>query len=101
SLDGTCRAENLLENSRQDFSLRVCRIYTVSMFRFILLCAALTVFSVQATQQNSSSPTPTPQQDLQTGVVIPKVQSATQPDQSYALYIPSHYTREKRWPIVY
>jgi predicted esterase len=91
----------LLENSRQDFSLRVCRIYTVSMFRFILLCAALTVFSVQATQQNSSSPTPTPQQDLQTGVVIPKVQSATQPDQSYALYIPSHYTREKRWPIVY
>jgi predicted esterase len=73
------------------------------MYRFILFCAALAVFSAHAApQQNSSSgPSPAPQQDLQTGVVIPKVSSATQPDQSYALYVPSHYTREKRWPIVY
>jgi poly(3-hydroxybutyrate) depolymerase len=72
------------------------------MFRLILLCAALAVFSAEATAQQSSSPVPSvAPQDLQTGVVIAKVSSATQSEQSYALYIPSHYTREKRWPIVY
>ncbi|HEY2548678.1 MAG TPA: hypothetical protein VGI46_21565 [Candidatus Acidoferrum sp.] len=34
-------------------------------------------------------------------MVLVKVSSATQPDQSYALYIPSHYAREKHWPVVY
>lgn len=72
------------------------------MSKLILLCAALAVFSAQAPAQQSFSPVPSAaSQDLQIGVVIPKVSSATQPDQSYALYIPSHYTREKRWPIVY
>src|SRR5271169_1450030 len=73
------------------------------MSRLVLLCAVLAIFSAQAgAQQNSSpSPNPAPQQNLQTGVLIAKVSSATQPEQSYALYIPSHYTREKRWPIVY
>jgi dienelactone hydrolase len=40
-------------------------------------------------------------QDLQTGVLLPKVVSETQPEQSYALYLPSYYTRAKRWPIFY
>jgi predicted esterase len=73
------------------------------MPRLALLCAALAVFCAQAPAQQNSSPSPSsaPQQDLQTGVVIAKVFSATQPEQSYALYLPSHYTREKRWPIVY
>ncbi|HXN73330.1 MAG TPA: hypothetical protein VN861_12360 [Candidatus Acidoferrales bacterium] len=76
------------------------------MSKLILLCAALAVFSAQsATQQSApaspASPTAAPQQDLQTGVVIAKVSTAAQPGQSYALYIPSHYTHEKRWPIVY
>jgi predicted esterase len=34
-------------------------------------------------------------------MVHSKVFSTTQPDQSYALYIPSHYSPEKRWPVVY
>ena len=76
------------------------------MSKLILLCAALAVFSAQsATQQSApaspASPPAAPQQDLQTGVVIAKVSTAAQPGQSYALYIPSHYTHEKRWPIVY
>lgn len=48
-----------------------------------------------------SPPPSTSAQELQFGVVLPKVICATPPDQSYALYLPSHYTREKRWPIVY
>jgi predicted esterase len=72
------------------------------MSKLILLCAALAVFLAQAPAQQSSSPSPRPApQDLQTGVVIARVSSLTQPEQSYALYIPFHYTREKRWPIVY
>jgi predicted esterase len=38
---------------------------------------------------------------LQTGVLLPTVSSATQPEQNYALYLPSQYSREKKWPIVY
>jgi predicted esterase len=73
------------------------------MTRLALLCGALAVFCAQVPAQQNSLPSPglAPQQDLQTGVVIAKVSSATQPEQSYALYIPSHYTREKKWPIVY
>jgi predicted esterase len=70
------------------------------MSRLVLLCAALAVFSPQALARQSATPSPAPQ-DFQTGVVISKVSCATQAEQSYALYLPSHYTREKRWPIVY
>src|SRR5258708_2744460 len=35
------------------------------------------------------------------GVVIPRVETNADAKQSYALYLPSKYTREKRWPIVY
>ena len=40
-------------------------------------------------------------QELRKGEVIPSVRSATEPEQSYALYIPSNYSPERRWPIVY
>jgi predicted esterase len=47
------------------------------------------------------APASIPPQALQTGVVITKVVSVTKPDQSYALYLPTHYAPEKRWPIIY
>jgi predicted esterase len=75
------------------------------MSKLILLCVASAVLSAQAMAQQNAPLSPAPPsgapQDLQTGVVIAKVSSATQPNQSYALYIPSHYSREKQWPIVY
>jgi dienelactone hydrolase len=80
--------------------LRVCHVYTISMSKLALLCTALAAFSAQAVAQQSTPPNP-PQQDLQAGVLLPKVSCATPSDQSYALYLPSHYTREKSWPIVY
>jgi poly(3-hydroxybutyrate) depolymerase len=70
------------------------------MSKLALLCAVLAAFSAQAVAQQSTPLNPPPQ-DLQAGVLHLKVISATQPEQSYALYLPSHYTREKRWPIVY
>jgi predicted esterase len=70
------------------------------MARLTFLCAALLVLSATAvTQQKTPADAPPPA--LQTGVLLPKVSSATQPEQNYALYLPSQYSREKKWPIVY
>jgi predicted esterase len=70
------------------------------MSKLALLCAALVSCSVQALAQQSLSPN-TPPKDLQPGAVLSKVACAAPSDQSYALYLPSHYSREKLWPIVY
>jgi tetratricopeptide (TPR) repeat protein len=40
-------------------------------------------------------------QGLQAGTVLPVVSAARHPEQSYVLYLPSQYTPEHRWPIVY
>jgi predicted esterase len=40
-------------------------------------------------------------QNLQTGVILPKVVTQEIAGQSYALYLPTEYTPAKRWPIVY
>jgi dienelactone hydrolase len=79
-----------------------CGVYTTAMAKLTLLFNTLLAMTVcgPSTAQQSAPPSPGPQ-DLQPGVVVPKVSCATQPEQSYALYLPSHYSREKRWPIVY
>src|ERR1700730_5601938 len=38
---------------------------------------------------------------LQTGVILPRVTAMKQPEQSYALYLPSAYSPDKHWPIIY
>ena len=48
--------------------------------------------------QNPSSQAP--QSALQPGVIVRQT-CASHSDQSYALYLPSHYSAGKRWPIVY
>jgi dienelactone hydrolase len=35
------------------------------------------------------------------GTVIPKVTCLTDATQSYALYLPSNYTPDRRWPVIY
>jgi hypothetical protein len=39
--------------------------------------------------------------ELPRGTLVPKVTCAGQPDQAYALYLPSHYTPDRPWPILY
>ena len=70
------------------------------MRKLALLSGVLTAFCPLARAQQSSPASPA-QQTLPVGKVIPKVSSATQAEQSYALYLPSGYTSEKHWPIVY
>ncbi len=40
-------------------------------------------------------------QDLAKGVVIERVVCVADAGQSYALYLPSNYTTQKQWPIIY
>ena len=64
------------------------------LFAALSLCAAgLQAQQNPGTAQESSA--------LQAGVVIPSVMVSKQPEQSYALYLPSAYSPDKRWPIVY
>ncbi len=70
------------------------------MRKLALLFAALIALSARALAQQSPSPN-IASPALQSGVVLTKVICATQSEQSYALFLPSHYTREKHWPIVY
>lgn len=42
-----------------------------------------------------------PARDLQPGQLVPVVKSAANPEQTYALYLPSSYTPSQTWPIIY
>ena len=64
------------------------------------LCLALSLLAalVVARQEPRKSEN---LQVLQPGVILARVETKTHPEQSYALYLPSRYAPERRWPIVY
>jgi len=67
---------------------------------FRLLFAALSFIASPLLAQQGRAPGEKPS-PLQTGVILLRVKATKQPEQSYALYLPSQYSPEKRWPIVY
>jgi hypothetical protein len=44
---------------------------------------------------------PSPAQDLPRGQVVEKVACLHDDTQTYALYLPSNYSRDRRWPVLY
>jgi predicted esterase len=60
-----------------------------------MLALATSALVGQNPTAKSTQPAPPP------GVLIPQQTCAAKPEQSYALYLPSHYTSQKRWPIIY
>jgi hypothetical protein len=58
-----------------------------------LLAAALFLLPIQAL---AAAPP-----ELPRGQILPKVVCVGQPDRSYALYLPSSYRPDRKWPIVY
>src|SRR3954463_10011005 len=40
-------------------------------------------------------------QDLPLGEIVPAVKCTADPQQSYALYLPSHYSRSRTWPVIF
>jgi predicted esterase len=67
---------------------------------FRLLLAALSFIASPLLAQQGQTPGKKPS-PLQTCVILPGVTATKQPGQSYALFLPSQYAPEKRWPIVY
>jgi predicted esterase/Tfp pilus assembly protein PilF len=59
---------------------------------FVLLAAPLSA---------RQAPTGENREDFPVGTVIPKVVALAKPDQTYALFLPSKYSPQKLWPIVY
>jgi tetratricopeptide (TPR) repeat protein len=58
-----------------------------------LLAAPLVARQKPGTGENPSA--------LPCGAILPRIVATTHPEQSYALYLPSRYAPEKRWPIIY
>jgi hypothetical protein len=56
------------------------------------------VLAISALAQQNQSAAPA---QSSPGAVIASQTCASKPDQSYALYLPSHYNANKKWPIVY
>lgn len=61
---------------------------------FALFCVAIIGFVSVASVYAAEEP-------LAKGVVIPRVVCVDHPEQSYALYLPSNYSPERKWPILY
>ncbi len=61
------------------------------------------ILSSSQAEQKAPTPLIAPQHPpaLPVGILIPKVAAVGAPGQTYALYLPSHYSATKRWPIVY
>ena len=76
--------------------------YTRLVMRWLLfllsLTAALGVPCPRLSQDNRAQPAVP--QGLETGKLLPRISCAAHPEQSYALYLPSNYSPEKRWPLV-
>ena len=64
------------------------------------LSLALAILLPQVLMSQVASVAPPPAQVLETGKILPAVQCLAHPEQSYALYLPSNYSRDRRWPIV-
>lgn len=59
--------------------------------RFLFLAAAV----------HLAAPVGAHQQEPSRGEIVARVESAAIPQQTYALYLPSNYTSQRRWPIIY
>lgn len=68
------------------------------------LCPGLAAFAVEgsppAGSPGESHSAPAGPKSFPTGTVVDRVTCAADPERSYALYLPSAYTTDKRWPIL-
>jgi dienelactone hydrolase len=61
---------------------------------------ALAILLPRPLMSQASPLAPSPAQQLEPGKILPTVQCVAHPEQSYALYLPSKYSRDRRWAIV-
>jgi hypothetical protein len=70
------------------------------VFKPLVLCILMLALATSALAWQNPSARPT-QPALPPGVLVSQQICAAKPAQSYALYLPSYYASDKRWPIVY
>ena len=70
------------------------------MFR-VILAAALALTATLAIAPFGAAQQPTSSEPLSPGAANLRVPTLRNPQQSYALYLPSKYSRDRDWPIVY
>jgi predicted esterase len=75
-------------------------VYTDGVYKTLVPCIWMLALATSSLVAQNPSAQPTPPA-LPPGVVIPQQTCAAKPDDSYALYLPSHYAPDKRWPIIY
>jgi predicted esterase len=73
-------------------------VYIRNVSKLVIFCVVTLAFSAPVFSQQGASPTPALPQ---AGIVLPRETCIVHPDQTYALYLPSHYTPGKKWPVVY
>src|ERR1700757_257764 len=61
---------------------------------------ALALLLPRSLMSQASPLAPAPAQQLEPGKILPTVPCVAHPEQSYALYLPSKYSRDRRWAIV-
>ena len=64
------------------------------------LFLALAILLPPSLMSQASPVAPPPAQLLETGKILPSVECLAHPEQSYALYLPSNYSHDRRWPMV-
>ena len=76
------------------------RAYTESVRSKLVACIWLLALATSVMSSQNPAAT-SPQSAIPPGVIVPRQTCTAAPDQSYALYLPSHYAPDKHWPIVY
>jgi hypothetical protein len=67
----------------------------------VFKCFALFLALLCAPASAQEKPNLSHRPDVQKGQVVASVHSVAKPEQSYAIYVPTNYLPERRWPIIY
>jgi dienelactone hydrolase len=76
------------------------RVYSRSVRRLLLFFVQLVAFASPVAARQAAA-TGENSQGLPVGTIVAKVTTLANPEQSYALYLPSQYSPGKQWPIFY
>ena len=74
-------------------------VYNDRVLKLVMSLAAASALAAPSVAQQN--PGVSEASSLHPGVVSPKIICAANPEQSYALYLPSNYSPARKWPIVY
>src|SRR5258708_24878109 len=76
------------------------RVYSRSVRKLFLSFVIAFVLAMPLPRQQTAAAGETTQ-EFPVGTLIPKVVTAANPEQSYALYVPKSYSATRPWPIIY